>query len=392
MFTYFPDNYGWSLSVLIAIACGGEISEIAEICRPLTSVAGTKERDADRQWLRAWTEFAARVEDAAHVDCSAGHSLTASRKYLRAGLYHLIGERQCLPKDEETESVYLRGIDAFRRGAELSDVAIEFLDVPFGRHSLPSLFVAAQGTESPAPCVIHFDGLDVMKEIIYLLQTDGLARRGVSLLICDHPGVGAALRLNGLRATHQVELPAAACVDYLSARDDVDSDSIGIMALSLGGYYAPRAAAFDPRLKCCVAWGAIWDLDACWENCEANGTGSVRLEDQLKWVTGLHDLEALRRETARFNLEHVANRIQCPLLVVHGANDRQAPLWTAERTVSSAVNSRRAQLRVFTLEEGGAEHCQLDNVPLGVDFMHDWIAEVLGAVASAAETAGLVEA
>ena len=110
--------------------------------------------------------------------------------------------------------------------------------------------------------MVHFDGFDVTKEIIYGATAEEYRRRGISLLIVDHPGVGAALRLQNLHSTPHTERPAKACVDYLSSRSDVDSDRIGIVALSLGGYYAPRAAAFEKRFKCCVAWGAIFDFGA----------------------------------------------------------------------------------------------------------------------------------
>jgi len=64
--------------------------------------------------------------------------------------------------------------------------------------------------------------------------------------------------------------------------------------------------------------------------------------------------------------------------VVHGENDRQIPLWQAKKLIDSAVNSPNRKLKVFTLAEGGAEHCQVDNQSLGVDYMADWVAKILG--------------
>ena len=68
----------------------------------------------------------------------------------------------------------------------------------------------------------------------------------------------------------------------------------------------------------------------------------------------------------------------CPLLIVHGENDRQVPLSEAQKLFDAAVNSPGKKLKVFTLDEGGAEHCQVDNNAMGVDHMADWVAEVLG--------------
>jgi dipeptidyl aminopeptidase/acylaminoacyl peptidase len=77
-------------------------------------------------------------------------------------------------------------------------------------------------------------------------------------------------------------------------------------------------------------------------------------------------------------LEGVADKITCPLLIVHGENDRQVPLWHAERTYEAAVNSPGRELKICRLADGAAEHCGADNSTLVVDYMTDWVAEKLG--------------
>jgi fermentation-respiration switch protein FrsA (DUF1100 family) len=81
----------------------------------------------------------------------------------------------------------------------------------------------------------------------------------------------------------------------------------------------------------------------------------------------------------QMTLEGVADKITCPLLIVHGENDRQVPLWHAQRTYDLAINSPDRQLKIFRLADGGAEHCGADNGSLVVDWMTDWAAEKLGA-------------
>jgi dienelactone hydrolase len=76
----------------------------------------------------------------------------------------------------------------------------------------------------------------------------------------EHPGTGGALRLHELPAVVDAERPGAACIDHLVGRGDVDADRIGIVGWSLGGYYAPRAAAFEKRFALCVAWSANLQL------------------------------------------------------------------------------------------------------------------------------------
>ena len=192
--------------------------------------------------------------------------------------------------------------------------------------------------------------------------------------------MGAALRLQGLPSGPDTEKPAGAAVDYLETRADVDPKRIGIMALSLGGYYAPRAAAFEKRFKCAVAWGAIYDYgNTVAERIGGKGEPSVPgYAEHVNWVFGKKTIEETLEVVKQMTLEGVAEKITCPLLIVHGENDRQVPLWHAEKTYERAVNSPGRKLVVCRLADGGSEHCGADNGPLVVDIMTDWVAEQLG--------------
>ena len=78
---------------------------------------------------------------------------------------------------------------------------------------------------------------------------------------------------------------------------------------------------------------------------------------------------------AKRNLDGVLGRLRVPLLVLHGENDRQAPLWHAERTVAEAVNSPQVEYKVFSLSEGSAEHCGIDNAGMHANYLFDWVAQ-----------------
>ena len=101
--------------------------------------------------------------------------------------------------------------------------------------------------------------------------------------------------------------------------------------------------------------------------------------EHAQWVFGTKNLDETRAVTRQMTLENVADKITCPLLIVHGENDRQIPLWHAEKTYAHAVNSKDRELKIFRLADGGAEHCGADNGGLIVDYITDWVAEKLGA-------------
>jgi dienelactone hydrolase len=228
-----------------------------------------------------------------------------------------------------------------------------------------------------------FDGFDAPKEFGYLGSIHkALLRRNVAALHVDHPGVGAALRKLGMPAIKDMERPATASLEWLLRRGDIDPKRIGIIAPSLGGYYAARAAAFEPRLACCVAWGARFDNDGSHGRILRNPNAARSLSDWVDhamWYYGTNTVEETATAIAAMNLDGgVMERIRCPLLVAHGAHDRQVPIEQAHTMVDRAVNAPRRDLKLFYPDEGGVEHCGVDNMTVQTDFMADWIAEILG--------------
>jgi dienelactone hydrolase len=379
MFEYFPDNHAWSFTVLLALLSGGDINEIDDACRPLKSLSFRDDEAVRENWHDNWKKLGERLESMAARDERENHLLSAGRKYLSAANYYVVAERHVNHLDPRKLQTYHRVLDNFAKGIKLRQDAVELVEVPYRGSSLPALFIPA-ARPGPSPCLIHFGGGDSLKETLYFSIGQELRRRGLALLIVDNPGVGGAVRLRGFYSGPDTELPAAACVDYLETRPDVDPQRIGIVGLSLGGYYAPRAAAFEKRLKCCIARGASWEFGPLAEKVAGGNAKSMTVGAfQLMFIFGKETLDQAVAVAHKMTLEGVADKITCPLLVLHAENDRLSPFWHAEKLINSAVNSPLRKLKVFTGAEGGVEHCQADNNSLGVEYFADWAADVLGA-------------
>jgi dienelactone hydrolase len=383
MLEYFPSSYSWNLGVLMAAQLGGELTEIDGACRPLQALATGPARDdpaVQAAWIDAWAALAQRVERLAARDEAAGHRRSAGRKFSRACVYWFTAERMASHRSPRKRECYERMTACFARRVGLLDEPVAFVSIPYEGTTLPALLYRAP-QPGPRPAMIHFDGFDVTKEWMHLCGiAHEFAARGVSTLMVDHPGVGAALRLQRLAMNPESERWAAAAMDWLELRGDIDARRVGVIAMSLGGYFAPRAAAFEKRLACCVAWGARWDNDGSHGRIlrDANAARSVPAWlDHALWYYGAANAGEAAAKIARMTLQGVAERITCPLLVVHGVNDRQVPVEQAQRTVAEARNSPRAELRLFDADEGGVEHCSGDQFSTAIDAMTDWVADVL---------------
>lgn len=206
-----------------------------------------------------------------------------------------------------------------------------------------------------------------------------LAKRGISTLMVDTPGSGEALRLRGLTARFDTEVWASACVDYLETRDDVDAQQIGLVGWSLGGYYAPRAAAFEKRIKLVVAWGANhnWGEVQVGRRNREGENPVPHYWDHVQWVWGARDIDDFMQIASHVNLNGVVENITVPFLITHGINDRQINVKYAQQSYEQAVNSPDVKLRIFTEDEGGTEHISIDNMPVVGAYIADWIEEVL---------------
>ena len=383
-FTYFPGNYRWSHGLLIALGGapwgGGEIDEINRIGLRLKDRGGD-----DVAWFNEWAGEAERIENIGHAAAAKGHALTAAAFLFRASHYYHVGERFMQPKTDASQAAYKRGVDAFRKAAGLvSRPRIEHVEVPYEGTSLPGIIVHADpvaGRTGKGPVMLFLDGFDVTKEIQYFRGVPDLAARGISCLILDGPGNGEAIRFRNLPLHHETERHAGAAYDYLAARSEFDPKRIGIMALSLGGYYAPRAASMDPRFACCISWGPEWDYHTKWQErlarIERGESLSLSVPWQhLLWVFGVKTKEEAFKKLEGFKLDGVVQKMKCPYLLVYGEGDQQAPIEHARKTIAAA-GSKQKELKIFTREEGGYHHCQVDNVSIGTAYMWDWVADVL---------------
>jgi len=375
----FPGNYRWSIASLLALGGapwgGAETGEIYRIGLALKDRAGD-----DQAWYQEWTRVAAHLEEQGRAN---RHPQSAAAFLFRAAHYYHIGERFLHPKSDEGLARFKRGVECFRDAARQTVFPkIEPVEIPYEGKSLPGILVHAYRPQGGrAPAMVYFDGLDITKEIQYFRGVPDLALRGISCLIIDGPGNGESLRFRGFPLDYRTEKAAGAAFDLLASRPDIDAKRIGVLGISLGGYFAPRAAAFDSRFVCCVAWGAQWDYHAIWKRrfeqiAKGGPVAMPTPSDHIIWMTGTKTREAALEALEGFRLAGVVEKIKCPFLLTHGEGDAQIPLADAQRCFD-AVGSTNKTFKVFTREEGGYHHCQEDNTMIGIAYMWDWLEDVL---------------
>ena len=374
----FPGNLRWSNAMQIvkgmvpwAAAAMGEIDVVIQRLR-----AREHEGDPDRAWKEEWAAMGDRVAKVADAAAAEGREITAGNNYMRAGNYYYSAERFITP-GENKMAMYANALRCYRAALKRLYANVEVVDVPYEGQSLAAYFMKAPSVGGRAPTVVLFDGMDNCKEMSVIFAGIEFAKRGMHTLAIDGPGQGETLRLRKIHSRPDYEVPGIAAYDYVASRSDVDPRRVAVMGYSFGGYQAPRIAAFEKRYAACVALGAMhWDLHGWQADIKArlakDAKTSFTSNFQFRWVVGAPDNDTALQWAKRFTLAGVAERIECPFLVVHGENDRIVPVAEA-KTLYERVGSNRKHIKIFTAEEGGAEHCQVDHRQLGIDFIADWL-------------------
>jgi pimeloyl-ACP methyl ester carboxylesterase len=381
VFKYFPTNYVWNLSVDLAIEMGARIGEIEAMCAPLIDASKQPDAEGTHAFRESWVKMGDKLCELAADDEKLGRKISAGEKLQRAAMYYTTAERMQGHGSPGRAELYAKMQVTFNRGIALAHANCERIEIPYGNAHIAGLYVRAENVSGKQPILVQLNGLDSSKEMKYFVGLPRwLAQRGVASLIIDQPGTGEALRLHNMHAVYNTEIWASKIVDYLETRADIDSWRIGLEGVSLGGYYCPRAVAFEPRFAMGVCWGANHD----WRDVQKkrlNREGSMPVPhywEHVRWVWGAKDQEEFMQIAEKVHLDGILDRVRVPFLVTHGEKDSQIPLKWAERTYEQLINSPKRELKIFTEREGGVQHSSFDNSINAGHYIADWVAEVLG--------------
>ena len=312
-------------------------------------------------WGPEWTKTARVHEEIGEEAWNDGRRISAVGSYLAAAAcYHL---SYFLSVDDEEAHAYglAKMVECHDRVLPFMEPAVEKIAIPFPDANLAGLLSLPRG-DGPAPVVIFLPGLDSTKE-----QRHGgrgsLLRRGIAVLSLDGPGQGEISTKLPIR--HDFEVAISAAIDLLESDDRIDASRVGLIGASLGGYYACRAAAFEPRVIAAVANCGPYDWVACWDELPIVTRGAFR-----KYSWSSTDEEAKEKAQA-LDLTGVAKRITQPLIVVHGMLDPLIGVEHAQRIADEAPNA--TLIRV-----DGATHGISNLSYKFAPWVDDWMAEKLG--------------
>jgi 2,6-dihydroxypseudooxynicotine hydrolase len=312
-------------------------------------------------WCREWGVTATRYEQLAEAAEEAGQRATATGAWQRAALAWHWGKFVFVEDRAQQRAAHDRAVACYRRAAPALTPPAELVRVPYqGTELAAYLRVPAAAGSGPAapPVVIMVPGLDSTKEELQA-TAEYLLARGMATLAIDGPGQGEAEY--DLPIEPAYEKVATAAVDYLATRPDVDHGNVGLFGVSLGGYYAARAAAGEKRLKAVVSLAPPYRFDLDWDTLPAQTKAAIRVR------SGAATDDQARAVAATLTLEDAAREITTPLLVVGGARDRITPVYHQERLAREVAS---AELLIYPDGSHGVTNRAFESR----SRMADWLA------------------
>ena len=321
-----PELYAWSPDKRVAAATAHWAARFVANGTSYPDFQATMARITRwDDWCREWGRTARHYEQLAEGAEAAGRTVTAGEAWRRAALCWHWGKFVFTDHPEEQRAAHDRTVACFRRGAGTLSPPAEPVRVPYAGSTLAAYLRIPPG--EPGPVVIMIPGLDSVKEELQA-TAESMLRRGLAVIAIDGPGQGEAEYEFPIEPAYERVVTAVA--DFLKGRDDLDPDRLGVFGVSLGGYYAARSAAYEPRVRAAVDLAGPYRWDQDWDALPSQ----TRTTFQAR--SGAASPAQARERAAALTLEDAAARITCPLLVVHGGRDRLIPAYHAERLAREA--------------------------------------------------------
>ncbi|HUB41728.1 MAG TPA: alpha/beta hydrolase [Streptosporangiaceae bacterium] len=317
-------------------------------------------------WCSAWSAVAAEHEQLGRDALAAGRSISAGEHLSQAAVYFHFAKFLFVSDIGQMRAAHQRAVRCLTDALPYLDPPGRRVEIPFDGSQLVGILRLPAGP-GPHPVMIMIPGLDSAKEELGSTE-DLFLQRGIATFSVDGPGQGEAEYDLAIRADWEV--PGAAIIDHLNSQDGIDPARVGVWGVSLGGYYAPRVASGDQRVRACIALAGPYSFGDEWDGRPILTREAFRVRSKSP------DMETARRRARELTLAGRAGLITCPLLAVTGKLDRLIPWQHAQRLVAEAGG----EARLLLLEQGN--HGCANLAPFHRQATADWAAEQLGATVS----------
>ncbi|MDB5875075.1 MAG: protein of unknown function hydrolase family protein [Ramlibacter sp.] len=323
----------------------------------------TRSLDRWEDWCAAWCKRGEVHELLGREALESGYRLSAGEHLSRAAVYYHFAKFMFVNDVPQMKAAHMRAIKCRQDALPYLRPPGVRVEIPYERSFLAGILRVPTGVTHP-PVMIMVPGLESAKEEMEAYELPFLAR-GIATLMVDTPGQGEAEYEYALRGDSEVAVTAV--VDWLQGRADIDRSRIGLWGVSLGGYLAPRAAAFEKRIKACISLSGPYDVRETWDNAPEMQKECFRVRSHLATLD-----EAASHASTLTLKGGIARQIECPLFIVMGKQDRLVDWRHSQRLADEASGP----VKLLAIEDGN--HISNNRPYRWRNLTADWMAAQLG--------------
>lgn len=384
----------------------------ADIGECLSTAYKIKEKDFE-SWYNEWLKTADRVSKYGDQCLSSGHKISALDSYLRASNYYRTAEffLHENPADPRISETWEKSVKMFQKAANLFSHHFEQVEIPYNENSissnsLPGYFYmpnedsnSSTSKNSTRPTLILFTGFDGTQEELYTTSVVPALQRGYNCLTFEGPGQGRVIRKQHIHFRYDWENVITPVLDFIltKKRELVDPKRIAVMGISLGGFLAARAAAFEHRISACILDDGVYDIYQTFLNRFNWSRNQIEKEDPLilntiletsmyfnttirwalshgMWTFGAKTPFEFIQKNRNYTLKDISQNIKCPTLVLEAEKDDSFP--GQPKLVYESLKCSKHYI-LFTTEEGAEDHCQIGALARSNQQIFDWLDKTL---------------
>jgi pimeloyl-ACP methyl ester carboxylesterase len=377
-------------------ALGYTYAQGADIGECISTAKKIQMDETPETWYQAWLETANRIYLLGQKFGAEGDVVSARMAYLRASNYYRSASFYMdAPENRK------KAISAWKMSQQSFLLAIESMpniksvNIPYDRTTLHGYFIAAETKD--APLLIINTGFDGTAEELYFAAGQAAYKHGYNVLFFDGPGQGQTLKMQNIPFRPDWEKVVHAAINFASRLPNVDDKKIALMGMSMGGYLALRACAFESKIKACILDPGIYNFVATAlsrlpeedtklldkdpekfdqiinqsvkENIEANW-----FYNNGMWAFGAKTPAEFLRMAAQFKTGSWVKRVRAPALVIKNAADQ----FGADQAhkLFQALPGRKT-FYVFSQASTGQAHCQVGASAISDEVIFNWLNKVL---------------
>lgn len=347
------------------------------------------EPNDEERWMRAWSSLAGSLQLRAEQSEQAGRQISAASAYLRAATYWRASLMYYSRVGDDRIREYARQSAAcYAKYLVLSGYPGSYVEIPYDGTFLPGHFYRSPVAAARAPLLVLTPGRDTWAADTCWVF-DAALRRGIHCLVYDGPGQGFALRLQDLHFRPDWEQVVAQVLDFGLAIPGVDAERVGLMGLSFGAFLSVRAAAFEKRIKLCVAdpgslnWGASI-INHFPPPLRQAIVGPEFVRRAFTWTAEHTPLEWLIRDYAwkhgvgnedvfktleAYDNTPLVDQIECKMLVMDGAEEMARPQGLQ---LFDALSCEKHYM-FFDKDSTAQAHCQIGAYATATEYLFNWL-------------------